>query len=64
MNKVRFKTLNVKPGHEGLGDTIYWIAHYMGIHWIIKKLKINCGCEKRRLRLNKLVNYGKYGTKL
>ena len=39
-----------------LGDLIYYITYYTGIHWLVKKvsklLGKDCGCDKRRKDLN------------
>jgi len=41
-----------------LGDFVYTIAYYTGIHWLVKKisklLKKDCGCDKRRDKWNSL----------
>ena len=39
---------------DGLGDTIEWITTKTGIKKIVPK---NCGCDKRKEKLNKLVPY-------
>lgn len=35
-----------------LGDLVYYITYYTGIHWLVKKiskaLNKDCGCDKRR----------------
>lgn len=35
-----------------LGDLIYNITYYTGIHWVVKKISKmigkDCGCDKRR----------------
>lgn len=36
----------------GLGDVVAKIAQATGAAAVIKKLDIDCGCEKRRERLN------------
>lgn len=41
---------------DGLGDTIEWITVKTGVKKIVPK---NCGCDKRRKKLNKLVPYKK-----
>ena len=46
---------------KGLGDTIEKITKYTGIKYIVeyvsKLLGIDCGCNFRRKKLNKLVPY-------
>ena len=47
---------------EGLGDTIAKITHFFGIDVLAKKIaklrgKEDCGCERRREKLNKVVSY-------
>tara|TARA_A100001515_G_C4475515_1_gene178321 strand:+ start:449 stop:613 length:165 start_codon:yes stop_codon:yes gene_type:complete len=46
---------------KGLGDTIEKITTFTGIKWIVKKISkllgIDCGCDFRRKKLNKLVPY-------
>lgn len=41
-----------------LGDLIYYITFYTGIHWLVKKvsklLGKDCGCDKRREDMNKI----------
>ena len=41
-----------------LGDFIYYITYYTGIHWLVKKvsklLGKDCGCDKRRKDMNKI----------
>jgi hypothetical protein len=43
---------------KGLGDTVAKVANKLGF----KKTE-GCGCQKRQEILNKLVPYGKKGTK-
>lgn len=43
---------------KGLGDTVAKVAKAVGI-----KQTEGCGCQKRQEFLNKLVPYGKKGTK-
>ncbi len=35
-----------------LGDLVYYITYYTGIHWLVKKISKalgkDCGCDKRR----------------
>lgn len=32
-----------------LGDLVYYITYYTGIHWLVKKLwGDDCGCHQRR----------------
>jgi hypothetical protein len=47
---------------EGLGDTIAKITHFFGIDVLAEKIaklfgKEDCGCERRRQKLNKVVSY-------
>lgn len=49
---------------EGLGDTIAKITNLFGIDILADKIaklfgKEDCGCDRRRKRLNKLVPYKK-----
>lgn len=39
---------------DGLGDTIEWVTVKTGVKKIVPK---NCGCDKRRKKLNKLVPF-------
>jgi hypothetical protein len=49
----------VNPSRStGLGDTVAKVANKLGF----KKTE-GCGCQKRQEILNKLVPYGKKGTK-
>lgn len=47
---------------RGLGDTIALFTHFMGLDKLAKKIanlfgKEDCGCERRRQKLNKAVPY-------
>jgi hypothetical protein len=42
---------------KGLGDTIEKITTTMGIKSVVKKVSKDCGCSKRKKRLNKLLPY-------
>lgn len=45
---------------KGLGDTINKVTSATGIKTIVKKATNgNCGCEKRRKKLNELFPYKK-----
>jgi hypothetical protein len=49
---------------EGLGDTIAKITHATGLDILADKIaklfgKEDCGCDRRRKKLNKLVPYDK-----
>jgi hypothetical protein len=49
---------------EGLGDTIAKITHATGLDILADKIaklfgKEDCGCDRRRKKLNKLVPYNK-----
>ena len=49
---------------QGLGDTIAKITHFFGIDVLAKKIaklfgKEDCGCNRRREKLNKIVPYNK-----
>jgi hypothetical protein len=53
-----------KNKSEGLGDTIAKITHATGLDIAADKIakamgKEDCGCERRRKKLNELVPYGK-----
>jgi hypothetical protein len=36
-----------------LGNLIEIITQYTGIKWLVKKIKPDCGCERRKNKLNK-----------
>ena len=36
----------------GLGDLVYYILYYTGIHWLVKQINPDCGCDERRSRWN------------
>ena len=42
---------------NGLGDLIYYILKYTGIHWLVHKYGsytgFECGCKNRRKTLNR-----------
>tara|TARA_R100001163_G_C5056932_1_gene193430 strand:+ start:1394 stop:1534 length:141 start_codon:yes stop_codon:yes gene_type:complete len=42
---------------KGLGDTIERITKATGIKKVVEKVNPNCGCNKRRKILNKLIPY-------
>lgn len=49
---------------EGLGDTIAKITHFFGLDILADKIaklfgKEDCGCNRRREKLNKIVPYKK-----
>jgi hypothetical protein len=49
---------------EGLGDTIAKITHATGLDILADRIaklfgKEDCGCDRRRKKLNKLVPYNK-----
>jgi hypothetical protein len=49
---------------KGLGDTIAKITHFFGIDTLAKKIaklfgKEDCGCTRRRNKINKLIPYKK-----
>lgn len=49
---------------KGLGDTIAKFTHFTGLDILADKIaklfgKEDCGCERRRKKLNDLVPYGK-----
>jgi hypothetical protein len=53
-----------KQSSIGLGDTIAKITHFFGIDVLAKKIaklfgKEDCGCNRRRENLNKIVPYNK-----
>ena len=41
-----------------LGDLVYTITYYTGIHWLVKKISklfgFDCGCDKRRENWNNI----------
>ncbi len=54
----------IKNNSEGLGDTIAKITHATGLDIVADKIakamgKEDCGCERRRKKLNELVPYDK-----
>jgi predicted N-acyltransferase len=53
-----------QPTNRGLGDTIAKITHFFRIDVLAQKIaklrgKEDCGCERRREKLNNLVPYKK-----
>ena len=42
---------------NGLGDTLERILDTIGISGIVKSVKKDCGCKKRKENLNKLFPY-------
>ena len=47
---------------QGLGDTIAKITHFFGVDKLAKKVanlsgKEDCGCERRKDKLNKVIPY-------
>jgi len=52
-----------KPKSKGLGDTIEKITEATGIKAVVDKFSeitgIDCGCEKRKAKLNQLIPYHK-----
>lgn len=53
---------------QGLGDTIAKFTHFFGIDkladWVAKKFgKKDCGCNRRRKKLNKIVSYKNDNTR-
>lgn len=49
---------------RGLGDTVEKITHFLKIDFLAKKIafllnKEDCGCTRRRDKLNQLVPYNK-----
>ena len=53
-----------KAKSRGLGDTIAKLTHFTGIDKLAKKVanafgKEDCGCERRRDKLNKIIPYNK-----
>tara|TARA_Y100000401_G_scaffold37506_1_gene28148 strand:+ start:1014 stop:1163 length:150 start_codon:yes stop_codon:yes gene_type:complete len=42
---------------KGLGDTIWKITEKTGIKKVVEKISKDCGCEKRRDKLNKKFPY-------
>lgn len=52
-----------KPKSEGLGDTIAKITEATGLKKVVEaweaKTGKDCGCEERRVKLNKLIKYAR-----
>ena len=53
-----------KVASEGFGDTVAKIANFIGIDVLAKKIacifaKEDCGCERRRQKLNRFFPYSK-----
>jgi hypothetical protein len=49
---------------KGLGDTVESITHFFGLHIVAEKIaklfgKEDCGCTRRRDKLNRLFPYKK-----
>ena len=43
---------------KGFGDTVDKFTSATGIKGVIKAIAPNCGCEKRKEFLNKIIPYG------
>jgi len=59
---MKINKLNNKSQSKGLGDTIASITHFFYIDVLVKKVvylfgKKDCGCERRRDKLNKVFPY-------
>ena len=55
-----------KSSSKGLGDTIAKLTHFTGIDKLAKRVakafgKEDCGCERRRDKLNKIIPYKNKG---
>jgi hypothetical protein len=53
-----------KLKQKGLGDTVEKITHFFGLHLMAEKIarvfgKEDCGCTRRRDKLNTLIPYSK-----
>lgn len=44
---------------KGLGDTIEMITKTLGVDKLVKSTGKECGCKKRKDRLNEIVSYEK-----
>ena len=48
---------NFKSMFMRLGDLVYYITYYTGIHFLVKKISkllgFDCGCDERRESWNK-----------
>jgi hypothetical protein len=58
-----YKEWKASKKSEGLGDTIEKVTKATGIkkavEWFSDKTGIDCGCDERKAKLNKLFGYGK-----
>ena len=58
--KDNIKSLQESIESRGLGDTVEKVFEKTGIKYVAKKvLGDDCGCNKRKEKLNKLVPYNK-----
>jgi hypothetical protein len=58
------KDFDPKQKSEGLGDTVAKVTHALGIDKVADKVaklagKEDCGCNRRRKKLNEMVSYKK-----
>jgi len=58
------KDFDPKQKSEGLGDTVAKVTHALGIDKVADKIaklagKEDCGCNRRRKKLNEMVSYKK-----
>ena len=56
------KDFNPKKPAKGLGDSIAKVTHALGIDKVAEGIahalgKEDCGCDRRRMKLNELVSY-------
>lgn len=60
---TRSRRQATKPKSEGLGDTVEKITEATGINaavkWFSDKTGIDCGCDERKEKLNKMFPYHK-----
>lgn len=55
-------TFNPKTPSKGLGDSIAKLTHFLKLDILASKIarvlgKEDCGCERRRIKLNHLISY-------
>lgn len=48
---------SVAKQSQGLGDTVAWLTRTTRIDRLIKRIFTNCGCDKRRRWLNRIIPY-------
>lgn len=62
------KDFDPKQKSEGLGDTVAKVTNALGIDKLADKIakmagKEDCGCNRRRKKLNELVSYKRHEDK-